>query len=314
MNKRVALFLGFVILVALAACGAYDTAPADATIQGVALRHVTDRSGRTITLPDEINTIVTLGPSKAEILVGLGFGDRVIAADSFSADVAGLGANVPRDFGITNPDIEYIVNLAPDIVFVVGSSTAEGYNETLSPVSAAGITVIFMPTSASISGIMEDIRFIAAVMGDEQAGESLISTMLDEIDEIRQIAATISEPRTVYFEVSPAPMMFSLGSGTFLNELIEIAGGINIFADQEGWINVADEIILEANPDVILTSTDFIDDPVGEIMARPGFGVITAVQNNDVFYIDTASSSRPTHNITKALRYIAMYVYPEYFR
>ncbi|MCL2227839.1 MAG: ABC transporter substrate-binding protein [Oscillospiraceae bacterium] len=277
------------------------------------VRPETDRDGYAITLPDEINTIVTIGPATTEILVGLGLADRIIAADRFSAGIPGLDPGVPADFGIMDLDAEFIVNLMPDVVFVAGLARAGGGDDPLFPVSAAGITVIYMPTSVSLEAIMEDIRFMAAVMEVSEIGEGLVAEMQTEIEAFRTIGATIAETRTVYFEVSPAPWMFSFGTGTFINEIIELVGAVNIFADYEGWIPVTDEVLLEANPDVILTSTDFLDDPIAEIMERPGFGAITAVQNGDVFSIDTDSSNRPSQNVVRAMREIAEAVFPEHF-
>jgi len=301
------LAIALIAVVAFAACNSEPAAEAANDTRPTA-----DREGHPITLPTEINRVVTLGPSTAEILIALGLGDRIIAVDSFSADVAGLPAGVVKPFGIMDPDPEYIISLMPDVVFVAG--IARSADSPFAAMEQVGITLIHKPSSDSIAGIMEDIRFIAAVMGVEEAGESIISRMQAELDEIAQIAAGITEARTVYFEVSPAPWMFSVGAGTFINEMIELLGAVNIFADQEGWPMVSDEQLLVLNPDVILTTTDFLDDPIAEIMERPGFDVITAVQNGDVFQIDTASSNRPTHNITSALREMAVAIYPEYFR
>jgi len=306
-KKGITILLGLLIMtLILAACGGTETAQQP--------REMTDREGYTITVPAEVNTIVTIGPSTTEIIVALGFADRIITADRFSGDVEGLPAGVVAEFGVLDFDAEFIVNLMPDIVFVTGMTRVHGDDDPMAPVSSAGITVVYMPTSVSIAAIMEDIRFIADVMEATEAGERIISTMQAEIDAITAIISNITVTRTVYFEISPAPWMFSFGSGTFLNEMIELAGATNIFADQEGWIPVSEEVLLELNPDVILTSTDFIPDPIGEIMERPGFDVLTAVQNGDVFIIDTAASNRPTHNITRALREIAEAVFPEYFR
>ena len=138
--------------------------------------------------------------------------------------------------------------------------------------------------------------------------------MQTEIDAISQIASTITETRTVYFEISPAPWMVSFGAGTFLHEMIELVGAVNIFADQNGWIGVSEELLVELNPDIILTSTDFLDDPIAEIIGRPGFDTIAAVQNGDVFIIDANASNRPSQHIIIALRQIAEAVFPEYFR
>jgi iron complex transport system substrate-binding protein len=273
-----------------------------------------DREGYAITVPAEINTLVTIGPPTTEIVVGLGLASKIIGTDRFSGDVAGLPAGVVAEFGITDFDAEYIVNLMPDVVFVTGMTRVEGDLDPLAPVSSAGITVIYIPTSVSIAAIMEDIRFIADVMDVSEAGGRLISAMQDEIREITAIAATITQPRTVYFEVSPAPWMYSFGTGTFLHEMIELVGAVNIFADQRDWLFVSEEELLERNPDVILTTTDFIPDPIGEIMVRPGFDALTAVQNGDVFRIDANSGSRPSQHITKALREMAEAIFPEYYK
>ena len=339
MTSYARIFLGFLFMMAvLAACAGGNGEPAQAPMPEPAAspyaapilepaapdeappevpsearpRPETDREGFPIVLPDEINSIVTLGPSNAEILIALGFGERIIAADRYSGDVDGLGPGVVRAFGILDFDAEYIMGLGPDVIFVTGMARAGG-DDPLAPITAAGITVIYMPSSESLDAIMEDIRFMAAVMEAYEAGEAVVAAMRAEIDEIRAIAEAIALSRTVYFEISPAPWMFSFGRGTFLHEMIELVGATNVFADYSGWIPVADEVLLELNPDIILTSTDFLDDPIAEIAGRPGFGAIAAVQNGDIFRITAAYSQRPSQNVTRALWEIARAVFPEYF-
>ena len=272
-----------------------------------------DREGFSITLPDEINRIITIGPSNAEIIVELGFGENIIQTDVFTTDVPGISDEI-TNLDIMSPDLERIIELDPDIVFVTGMTRVQGDDDPLRLVSDAGIAVIYMPTSTSIEDIKEDIRFIAKVLKADERGEEIIADMTNEIQRIREIGAGITDRRTVYFEISPAPHLFSFGRGTFLNEMIEVIGAVNIFADEEGWIGVADESLLEANPDVILTSVNFLDDPIDEIVNRPGWDAITAVQNGDVFIIDTAASNRQSHNIIRALKEMAMAIYPDEFR
>ena len=308
MQKNLITLMSLLLLAfTLTACPGRATTTSEARV-------MTDREGHTITVPTQINTIVTLGPSNTEVLVALGFADKIIATDRFAAGVAGLGANVPRDFGFMDFDVEYIIDLMPDIIFVTGMTRVHGDDDPMAPISAVGITIIYKPTSVSLAAIMEDIRFIADVMGVKNTGETIISNMRTEINAIRQIAASITETRTVYFEISPAPWMVSFGRGTFLNEMIELVGATNIFADHDGWMGVSEEVLLELNPDVILTSVDFLVDPIAEIKERPGFNALAAVQNNAVFPIDTAASNRPTHNVIIALRQIAESVFPEYFK
>ena len=317
-------FIGLAcMMVFIAACGGRNSEPATASlIQPSApppqeavdrYRPTVDREGYAITLPDEINRIVSIGPSNTEIIVTLGFGGKIVAADSFSADVYGLPQGITTELDMLSLDAEYVVSLMPDIIFITGMARAGGTDDPLAPVTDAGITVIYMPSSTSIDEIMEDILFIAAVLSKYEAGEAIVMEMQEEINEIREIARNITTKRTVYFELYPAPWMVSFGTGTFLHEMIELVGATNIFEDEQGWVSVSDEYLLLLNPDVILTSSDFMEDPIHEIAGRPGFDVITAVQNGNIHVITANYSNRPNHNIVRALWEIALAVFPEYF-
>jgi iron complex transport system substrate-binding protein len=76
---------------------------------------------------------------------------------------------------------------------------------------------------------------------------------------------------------------------------------------------VSDEQIFARDPDVILTNVDWMDDPIANMVSRPGWGGLTAVQGNRIYVIEANASSRPSHNIVIALQQMAMAVYPEYF-
>ena len=270
-----------------------------------------DREGNPITLPQTINRIISMGPSNTEILVTLGFGDKIIAIDEYSNNVDGLSSGIPM-FSMMTPDGEQIINLEPDIIFATGMSKAGG-GDPFTPITNAGICMIYIPSSSSIEDIKEDVRFIAAVMGAQSEGDRIIAEMEHDIDVIRAIGQTITDTKSVYFELSAAPHMYSFGNGVYLNEMLDMIGAKNIFVDRDMWISVTDEAVPHANPDIILTSVNYIDDPVGEIMSRPGWGQITAIQNNDVYYIDTDSSNRPSHNVIKALKEMAKAIYPDTF-
>jgi len=307
MIKNIVIFFCFAAITAmLTACIDSAGSSANGNI------HAYDREGFPITLPEHINTIISIGPSNTEILVALGLGDAIIQTDMYSANVPGIQQGI-SNLDLLTPDLEHIITLAPDIVFVTDMTRFGRDDDPLSQVTATGVTVIYMPSSASIADIKEDIKFMANVVGAQSMGERIIGDMSEEIDRIRAIGEGAAERRTVYFEISPPPYMVSFGTGTFLHEMIEIAGAVNIFADQESWIGVSDEVILEANPDIIITSVDFLDDPIGEMISRPGWDVITAVQNGDIFVVDTNSSNRPSHNIVRALREIAAAVHPNEF-
>jgi len=297
-----AFLLTAVLLLSVTSCGG---GPAS----GASIEE--DREGNSITLPQSIERVISIGPSNTEILVDLGHGGKIIAIDTYSDNIDGLSPNLPM-FDMMAPDGEQLINLQPDVIFITGMSKADS-GDMLKGVSDAGVCVVYMPSSSSLSAIIEDIRFIASVMGSETEGEAMIADMESAVADVKEIAKTITERKTVYFEIGAPPFMCSFGEGVFLHELLELIGADNIFGGQKSWINPADEAILHADPDVILTSVHYIDDPVGEIKTRPGWGAISAVKNDAVFRIDTDSSNRPSHKVVKALNEMARAIYPDKF-
>ena len=273
-----------------------------------------DRAGAPITLPAKVERIISMAPSTTEVLIDLGLADKIIAADTNTQKDGLLKQDIPY-FNMMKPDAEKLIALKPDVVFISGMSNAKG-NTPFSPLIDAGICVINIPSSSSIEAVYFDIAYIAAVVKQEAKGAKIIANMKKEIEAVRKKGAAIAQDKkkTVYFEIGAAPHMYSLGTGTFINEMIEIIGAQNILADQKSWVSVSDEMVLAKNPDVILTNVSYITNPSDEIMARSGWASLKAVKSKKVFGIDTNSSSRPNHNIIKALKEMAKAVYPEIYK
>lgn len=271
----------------------------------------TDRAGNEITIPDTINTIVSMSPSTTEILLALGLEDKIIAADTQTQGY-GLLPNVTTYFDMMTPDAEQIIALNPDIVYVSTMSIVGDVNP-FKPLIDAGICVAYVPSSESILGIYDDITFLADSLQLSDKGNELISAMKTTIEEIQTISASIVDKKSVYFEIGAAPYMYSFGTGTFLNEMIDIIGANNVLGKEAGWISVSEEVALAANPDVILTNVNYIEGPIDEIKAREGWDTVSAVANNEVFYVDNKYSSLPNQNIILALEQMAEAIYPDAF-
>lgn len=303
LNRSFVVSLILTALLTLCACAA----PSDGA------ESAADPSGGKVALPENVETIVALAPSLNETLVDLGLGDKIIGYDTESEGTDGLNPDAAK-FDIVNPDLETLAAIEPDIVFTTGLSYYDA-DDPYKPLADAGICVVNVPTADSLEAVKKDIAFIAEAAGVPQKGKELAADFDSQIEAIKKTAESIpeSERKSVYFEISAAPEMYSTGSGTYLNEIIELIGARNILSDESGWMPVSGEAVAAADPDVILTNVNYIDDPVGEIMSRGGFSQISAVKNGEVYAVDNRSSSLPNENVVKAAKQMARAVYPDYY-
>lgn len=298
---RLTAFLLGMLLFILTACGK-ETALS-----------TTDPNGASIEIPEQVDSVVALAPSICETLVALGVEEKITGYDLQSVGIAGLPENVPT-FDMVNPDVEQLTALAPDILLVSNLSLYD-QEAPYQPLIDAGVCVICVPTSESVEGVRSDIRFLAETFGVPEEGERVVKEMDAELTRVSDIVSGIpeEEKKSVYFEISPAPYLYSSGSGTYLHELIELAGGRNVLADQSGWLSVEGETVVAANPDVIFTNVNYTDAPVEEILGREGWAGVSAVQKKEVYYIDNRASALPNQNIVKAVEQMAQALYPERF-
>ena len=267
-------------------------------------RMVTDREGTEVNIPTKIEKIISTAPSNTEVLMALGLGDKLVAIDKYSTDIEGINTELPQiDF--LNPDAETIIGLEPDIVIASGHNKTGSVEDPFKAISEAGIPVVYIPSSDSIDGIYKDIEFIADVVNERSKGKEIVDDMKAQVEEIKAIGDTITDKKSVYFEISPAPYLSSFGKSTFLNEMIEIIGAKNIFENEEGWISPTAEAIIDANPDVIITNAGYMENPTEEIKSRDAWENINAIKNNEVYLVDQNASSRPSQNVIKALEQMA---------
>ncbi len=269
-------------------------------------------NGQKINVPKSIERIISTAPSNTEVLIDLGLSDKIVAIDKYSSDVEGLKGNIEKlDF--SNPDAEKIIKLNPDIIIASSHNKTETGQDPFKAIEEAGIPVVYIPSSTSIDGIYNDIKFISSLFSKDEKGNEIIANMKKEINSIQDISKNIKNKKKVYFEIGSSPNLFSFGEGTFLNEMIEIVGAENIFKDKKQWISPTEESVIKSNPDVILTNEGYIENATNIIKARNGWENINAIKNNNVYMIDMNSSSRPSQHIIKALKEMAKSIYPEYY-
>lgn len=304
MKRKFLVSLLLVLILILAGCGSNGSKAPDLPTE--------DRAGYEIQLPEKVETIISMAPSTSQVIEELGLKDKLVGVD-MQTPLYVEGVDELAQFELMSPDLEAMAALKPDLIFVTGMSS-QGGEDIYQPLKELGIAVATIPSSQSIEEIKNDTQFIADALGLSQKGKEINDKMQKAIDEIAEKAEAVTEKKTVLFEIAALPNIYSFGNSTFMNELIELVGGENIFADEVSWIAVNEEAAISKNPDVILTNVNYIEDSVGEILSREGWEQVEAVKNGEVYYIDNGYSSLPNHKIVLALQEMAEALYPEIFK
>ncbi|GAB4331255.1 MAG: hypothetical protein Kow0099_02490 [Candidatus Abyssubacteria bacterium] len=190
--------------------------------------------------------IVSMAPNITEILFALGLGDRVVGVTDY-CDYPPEALKKPKVGGVVNPNLEAIVALAPDLVLAVPNVTQNTLFRTL---RQFGIKVVTLPDE-SLADLFETIRLIGEETSRQKQAERMIQQLTAKFDEVRATTANLPRKK-VMFVVGVNPL-FVAGRGTFINELIQIAGGENIAGDSlSKYPQLGIEKVVTEAPEVIL--------------------------------------------------------------
>lgn len=271
---------------------------------------VTDQMGREVNIESTPERIISLSPSNTEVSFALGLEDRIVGVTEF-CDYPPEATEKDLVGGFDSPSIEKIVELEPELVL---ASTI--HEEEVGRLEEMDIPVLVVESS-ELTELYDSIALVADMTGVSEAGEELISSMQERIGAVEEKVADIDEAeRTlVFYEVYSDPLM-TAGKGAFINEIITLAGGNNIFGDvEENYPQISAEKVAERQPEVILYpdyhgSADFV---LEEMAARPGWENVPAVVNERLYSVDDNTFARPGPRVVEAVEEAAEIFYPDKF-
>lgn len=281
-------------LVALFLCAALLCCCIPALADSITL---TDMTGREITLDGPATKIVALTASDVEIIYALGAGDLLVGRGEY-CDYPAEVVEKPVVKSGAETNLEEILDLEPEVVIM---ATMAQTKEQVEALEQAGVKVI-VSDAQDLEGVYTAIALIGQVIGKDEEAAALIQQMKDTFAGIAAKAENTG--KTIYFEVSPLEWGLWAGcKGTFMDEIAEICGLTNAFADLEGWQSISEEQVLDRDPDYIVTTSMYWGEgptPEEEIKGRAGWDVLKAVQNNQVFNADSNAITRPGPRLMEA--------------
>lgn len=273
---------------------------------------ITDDLGRKITINKLPQRIVSLAPSITEILYALGLEDKIVGVTDY-CDYPEAAKSKPRVASYTTPNTEKLVSLQPDLVL------AESIHErmVLPALEKLGLT-IFVSSATSINAVMQDITLIGQMNGKSKTAAQLVTKLTSRIKAISTKTEVLTPEKRyrVLYVVWHQPI-WTMGSETFIDDLIKTAGGVNIFSsDFEKAKVVSLESVITKNPQVIIitgmaTSGDLI---YNAIKSEDRLKSVDAMANNRIYKIsDSNLIERPGPRIVDGLEELSKLIHPEIF-
>lgn len=266
---------------------------------------LTDGAGRQVTIPAEPKRVVSIAPSNTELVFALGKG-AVLAGRGDFDDYPPQVKDVPSIGGIMPPSYEKIVAAKPDLLLFISGS--EEVRKKLTDEYKINVLVV---DAKNLDEVYASIRMLGIALNAQDAAEQVVGDMQKTVKEVTDKVAKATTKPKVYFETWDDPLS-TAGDGTFINDLIKMAGGENIAADVKGWAPYSAEQVAAKNPDFIIGSTEGTD---AKVKARKGWESFKAVKDGKVLVVpDQNLVVRPGPRLAEGLKWLAQTLHPELFK
>lgn len=254
--------------------------------------------------------IVSTSPSITETLFALGLGSRVVGVSTYCR-FPPEAIRLPKVGTFLKPDVERIAGLSPDLVFV--HEVANGIDRRLSSLRIPFVVV----ERGTLASVFSSIRQIAAAAGAPDRATALVDDIQRRLDGIRR-AGHIGRRPSVLFIIGRRPAVLAdlvaVGPGSYLNDLIGIAGGTNVLslAGQPEYPRISMETVLRLDPDVIIDTVDMGDTDAERRRRQPAnerlwatYPTLTAVRTGRLHAATTDALVVPGPRVVEAAAWVA---------
>lgn len=271
---------------------------------GHASTALTDDFGDTVVVGSAPKRVVSLNPTTTEIAFAIGAGDRLVGRTHW--DLYPPAAKSVSDLGSgIRPNVEAVLGARPDLVLLYASNDNRPAAARL---RAAGVKTLSLKVD-HISDFHRAARLIGLLLGDSARAATVADSVARTLDRVRQATASLSRP-TVFWHIWDAPLI-TIGHGSYMDELITIAGGTNVYGDMPAASpTVGIEDVLQRNPRYIITGPE----GAAKIKSDPRWSAAPAVEEGRVLVVDTALVGRPGTRLGEAALALASLLHPGVIR
>ena len=245
---------------------------------------VHDARNRDVAVADFART-VSIGGAITEILYALGLESRLVGVDTTSLYPAAALHDKPNVGYMRQISAEGVLGLNPTLILAIQGS---GPRETMELLETAKVPLVLVPETFTEEGLVEKIKLVGHAMGVDARAECLATAVGTDLAQLRTLRAKVTKPVRVMFVMSLLNgRAMVAGHKTAADEIIQLAGATNAVDDYDGYKNIADEAIVAAKPDVVLSIERGKDSLQAEaVYTHPGFALTPVAANKGFITMD----------------------------
>ncbi len=265
---------------------------------------VQDDLRRIITIQKEPQRIISLAPSSTEILFALKLNNRIVGVTDF-CDYPKEAQRKEKIGGFSNPNLEKIISLNPDLVVLYKSFPKEIFNQLISSLPNTNFVVL---DPKNFEDVLNNILLLGKITGREKEAQYIYSNMLRRLKTIERKLISVKNKLKVLFLLWNDPFI-SCSPSTFVGDLLKKLKTENIVEKEDPEYPILSfEYILQKNPDIIIIS-EMSGISIESIIKKPEFSNISAVKNKKVFYINDDLVFRPGPRLIDGLEALYRILY-----
>lgn len=272
-------------------------------------REVIDRLGRAVQVPVNPVRVVSLAPSVTEVVFAIGQDQKLAGVTQFS-NYPPEALSLPKVGSYVHLDVEKIVSLKPDLCLAIKDGNPIDVIRRLERLNVP----VYAVDPRNLDAVMEMVLDIGDLLGASQKAEIIVNNMKKRIAKVKAVVSGIQVRSKVFFQIGVAPIV-SVGTETFLHELITLAGGYNLTQGTVSYPRVTVEQVMGMAPDVLIITSMTRGQSFEAVKAQwKKWHSIPAVKSNRIYLVDSDVVDRPSPRLVDGLEILAQYINPELFK
>lgn len=266
-------------------------------------RFVETIDGEKIVVPEKIKSYATMLPSYTETLIDLGLEKNIVVTDVGSTYLLQYSNDVETvDIEKLNldTDVNIMINQQPDIILIDKTTYLKLNSSTIEKIENTGSQIIVLPIPKNIDEIRDELIFLVDLT-QAKHGDKLLTRFDMKYNAIKEANSKITKPMPVFFQIRDNKAVATCGNNTYINDMIELAGGENIFDDRSGVQYTSFKEIAERNPRYYIAISN--DDKYQKkyIINDEQLSKVDAIRGDNVCIIDHYQTSNPNHRCLDAI-------------